>query len=947
MTRPGLFISYAHEDVRWAIRIEDRLKQNAPHGLIEIWRDARIEAGDEWHQWIIEKLSHADVVIALISNSFLRSEFISSVEWPLIWKRYIASDVLVIPVLIETCDWKDHAELNQLQMTSSDREPLSNAATNDELKMYLSRLANRVGNALANQMHARFSLDEDHGSSSMDARSVSINQLPPTGPEIFGRAFDLAVLDHCLFDADTNLLSVVGLGGSGKSALVNHWLAALSGLNWPGLEKVFGWTFYSQGYREIASSDLFFESALSWFGDPDPLEGSPEQRAKRLAELVNSQPSLLILDGLEPLQLRHGDNCGRLIDVPMRTLLKELSLQNQGLCVVTTREIVTDIGHFSHTTSPVLQLPKLDKIASLDVLESRKIKGSDDALGEICSLARGHALSLILLANMLRDFFKSDTEVAAQIVPELLHSSESDLLGDILNTYDKYLSDSDEGSILHLIGFFDRLAKPEELITLLSPPVPGIREGLPALASPEWQKAVSRLRQSELLLPASGVEKEAIDAHPLIREHYSTKLRKQSPDAWREGNRRLFSHYASTTSEFPDTLGEVSSLYTAVIHGCRAGKQAEAYREVYEKRIHRGDVYYAFYNLGAYGADLATVSHFFDETWAQVNGQFTRKEQADILVMAGFSLRLFGRLKEAAEVTKRGFDLHRELKDWPEAANDACNLSVQYLAMGELETARFFAEQSVQLSDQSDDAHEQVANRVILADVYLQLGKFEASLKIYQEIERILREHEVNYDHFHQAAPPRRLNLQLAILQEKLWKEGKDIVSSNTDRDALQKIKQEATDSYQSSLHGGTLLTKGLHSFVLGKVCLLENRSGFNDDVQKTKSHIDKAVSFFEQASQQQQYLIHGILLRSTYYRSVDDIDNARIQTDFAAAMIHGEQPSVFQADIALECSWNEYAASDIAESRRCLIEAEKLVDSLSYFRRRSEIRFLWSLLEQ
>ncbi len=58
--------------------------------------------------------------------------------------------------------------------------------------------------------------------------------------------------------------------GVGKTALVNVWLNKIGGEQYRGAERVYGWSFYSQGATEQKqiSTDLFIVSALEWFGDP-------------------------------------------------------------------------------------------------------------------------------------------------------------------------------------------------------------------------------------------------------------------------------------------------------------------------------------------------------------------------------------------------------------------------------------------------------------------------------------------------------------------------------------------------------------------------------------------------------------------------------------------------------------------------------------------------------
>src|SRR5207249_10625925 len=110
-------------------------------------------------------------------------------------------------------------------------------------------------------------------------------------------------------------------------ALVNHWLARMAADGWRGAERVYAWSFYSQGTSDErgASADLFVADALRFFGDANPSEGSPSDKAKRLAALIRRQRTLLILDGLEPLQYPPGYEEGRFKDRALGDLLRELA----------------------------------------------------------------------------------------------------------------------------------------------------------------------------------------------------------------------------------------------------------------------------------------------------------------------------------------------------------------------------------------------------------------------------------------------------------------------------------------------------------------------------------------------------------------------------------------------------------------------------------------------
>src|SRR4029077_18832976 len=96
----------------------------------------------------------------------------------------------------------------------------------------------------------------------------------------------------------------------------------------------------------------FLDAALSWFGGPDPRLGTPWEKGERLAKLVAHQRTLLVLDGLEPLQNPPGPQEGRLRAPAIQALLRELAAFNPGLCVITARMAVADIADHERSSAP-------------------------------------------------------------------------------------------------------------------------------------------------------------------------------------------------------------------------------------------------------------------------------------------------------------------------------------------------------------------------------------------------------------------------------------------------------------------------------------------------------------------------------------------------------------------------------------------------------------------
>jgi hypothetical protein len=152
-------------------------------------------------------------------------------------------------------------------------------------------------------------------------------KLPVTGSDIFGREQDITFLDRAWANRDVNVVTIVAWAGVGKSTLVNHWLRRMAAKHYRSAELVFGWSFYRQG---TSSADEFLDAALTWFGDPDPRLGTAWEKGERLVKLVTHRRTLLVLDGLEPLQSPPGPQEGRLREPSLEALLRELAAFNTG-----------------------------------------------------------------------------------------------------------------------------------------------------------------------------------------------------------------------------------------------------------------------------------------------------------------------------------------------------------------------------------------------------------------------------------------------------------------------------------------------------------------------------------------------------------------------------------------------------------------------------------------
>src|SRR3712207_4638911 len=70
-----VFISYSHKDERFREQLQEHLYAAKRQGLIEDWHDRRIAPGEEWENLISENLETAEIILLLVSSSFIASPY--------------------------------------------------------------------------------------------------------------------------------------------------------------------------------------------------------------------------------------------------------------------------------------------------------------------------------------------------------------------------------------------------------------------------------------------------------------------------------------------------------------------------------------------------------------------------------------------------------------------------------------------------------------------------------------------------------------------------------------------------------------------------------------------------------------------------------------------------------------------------------------------------------
>ena len=881
-----IFISYSHLDEKWKDRLVKYLEALELKESIVIWHDRKIDFGETWYPEIKEAMDQAIVSICLISENYLGSPFIKKEEIPSLLERRKNAGMLLMPILISPCPWKTHRWIKDIQMFPRDGRCLEAIEKEVDLKQALSDIAEFVCDKINNvpiKIYVRpliwLPLSQNY---------VSIERLPATGKEVFGRSKELELLDKAWESGTTHIISFVAWGGVGKSALVNKWVEYMQKDNFRGAKRVYAWSFYSQGTKQrITSADQFIDQALRRFGDSATAdsEKSPWDKGKRLAELVQQEKTLLLLDGMEPLQSGFAIGRGEITDPALSVLIKQLSKKNPGLCVITTREEVKGFDAYKN----FIEQKNLEQISAeagralLRVVGN--IKGTDAELEEVTKKFGNHALAI----NLLTAYLQGQPASRANEIPDLPNISVED--GNhprrVMEAFAKRFGKGPELDVLHLVGLFDRPMNADEILHLRKNcNIQGLTNRIYKMSEKEWKSVVEKLRLDRLIAPESHHNKGGLDAHPLVREHFGQQLQNQNPSAWKEAHSRLFEYYKGLPKkEFPDTLEEMMPLFLAVTHGCKAERHQEVETEVYWKRMTRQTKYYTNYKLGAFGADLACIAGFFDPPWSRVVDGLRESSKAYILSTAGFDLRALGRLDDALKPMKMAFDAYIVQRDWKNAATTATNQSEFSLTLGNMAQAVEYAKQSVKYADDGKDPWDRIVARTALADALVQEGKFANAGDLFLEAEKIQKEWKPQYTIL--CSLPGFQYCDLLLSQGK-----------------YQEVQGCATQTHKWSKDEGwgSLLTIANDLLSIGFAHLLAAIKEGAFDFKKAAKYLDLAVDGLRKAGHQ-DYLPRGIIDRAELYRNRNEFDKAREDLDEAFEIADRSGMRLYICDIHLECS--------------------------------------------
>jgi TIR domain len=135
---PSVFFSYSHADEALRDQLEKQLALLKRQGIIDVWHDRRIAAGQDFAQEIDRHIETDNIILLLVSADFLASDYCYEKEMMRAMERHATGDAIVIPVILRACDWHG-AQFGKLNATPPDGRPVTQFPDRDQALLEVAR----------------------------------------------------------------------------------------------------------------------------------------------------------------------------------------------------------------------------------------------------------------------------------------------------------------------------------------------------------------------------------------------------------------------------------------------------------------------------------------------------------------------------------------------------------------------------------------------------------------------------------------------------------------------------------------------------------------------------------------------------------------------------------------------------------------------------------------
>jgi hypothetical protein len=109
----------------------------------DVWDDTCIVPGQKWEDEILGKLENADIIVLLLSNDFIRSDYCFTKEMRVALADDKQGECAIVPIVVRACRY-DQLELGQLQAILQKGKPVKQNKDRDAAWLEVTKQLDKV-----------------------------------------------------------------------------------------------------------------------------------------------------------------------------------------------------------------------------------------------------------------------------------------------------------------------------------------------------------------------------------------------------------------------------------------------------------------------------------------------------------------------------------------------------------------------------------------------------------------------------------------------------------------------------------------------------------------------------------------------------------------------------------------------------------------------------------
>lgn len=569
-------------------------------------------------------------------------------------------------------------------------------------------------------------------------RAPRYEHVLPHEADLRGRGPEVERLSTRLRTGAPGVVALLGIGGAGKTVLLQQVLAAAQ----DGVDGLFVWSFYRE-----PDADRFLAEAYRYVtGRASPAEGSLGHAYALCEALATAGRVVLALDGLERLQVVGEDTAGRVEDPALRVFLERLAAGVGKAVVIATsrvglRDLQTRAGYLA------VPLDALPPEAGAALLADRGVKGTDAERQALATALGGHPLTLTLFGGLVAEHAGALPSRAGELldVKAFAAATPSERLDRVLNLLDGRLGKL-ECAMLERMSVFRGEVTADLVVKVLLQPAPSAT--LVTRFRTWWSDPLGRLDAAGLLHALEHLEalhilhregerdgKVIYAFHAAVKDHFYERLL-AGGDAARVHEAVRVHLEAKPLRRKPESDEELDRMEELVFHTLRCGRAEDAFRIYWERmegyeHLGRG--------LGAYTRGRRLVAAFFVEgdPAKPVEG-LPPWRGAMLAGDLGLYLEKLGELDAALACHLDIHEASRAQKDLANQAVALLNQAAILLHQGLLPDARRVAAKAQHHAEQAADESLRADALTLVGQADALLGKSAHALASFTEARRVV-----------------------------------------------------------------------------------------------------------------------------------------------------------------------------------------------------------------